>query len=88
MNLRLLASDIQEQLLSLPRQALGRDSLYLRKLQAIALEQIGKNNEPLGVRCAKIVRNFIAMNGFIVFPRSPANLLLVSDPVSNVVDHM
>ena len=38
MNLRLLAPDIQEQLLSLPRKVLGRDVLTLRKLQAIALE--------------------------------------------------
>jgi hypothetical protein len=38
MNLRLLAPDIQEELLSLPRKVLGRDVLTLRKLQAIALE--------------------------------------------------
>ncbi len=36
MNLLLLAPDIQEELLFLPRIECGRDSLCLRKLQAIA----------------------------------------------------
>ena len=36
MNLLLLAPDIQEELLFLPRIESGRDSLCLRKLQAIA----------------------------------------------------
>jgi hypothetical protein len=38
MNLRLLAPDIQEQLLTLPSIVRGRDSLCLRKFQALALE--------------------------------------------------
>ncbi|MFY7877297.1 MAG: hypothetical protein ACOVQM_17710, partial [Pirellula sp.] len=38
MNLRLLAPDIQERLLSLIRIVGGRDVLYLRRLQSIALE--------------------------------------------------
>ncbi|MEQ1828946.1 MAG: hypothetical protein ABL921_23490 [Pirellula sp.] len=37
MNLRLLAPDIQEHLLALPRIEAGRDVLYLREFQAIAL---------------------------------------------------
>ena len=36
MNLRLLASDLQEKLLFLPRVEGGRDSIYLRQLQAVA----------------------------------------------------
>jgi hypothetical protein len=38
MNLRLLAPDIQEQLLSQDRIIEGRDSLTLRRFQAIALK--------------------------------------------------
>ena len=37
MNLRLLASDIQEQLLVLPHIKGGRDPIYLRQLQSIAV---------------------------------------------------
>ena len=36
MNLRLLAPDLQEQLLFLPRIDNGRDAIYLRQLQPIA----------------------------------------------------
>ena len=36
MNLRLLAPDLQEQLLFLPRIEAGRDTIYLRQLQSIA----------------------------------------------------
>ncbi len=38
MNLRLLASEIQEELLTLDRVINGRDSLSLRQVQSIALE--------------------------------------------------
>ena len=38
MNLRLLAPDIQENLISLERVVEGRDSLSLRRFQSIALE--------------------------------------------------
>jgi len=38
MNLRLLAPDIQEKLISLERVVEGRDSLSLRRFQSIALE--------------------------------------------------
>ena len=38
MNLRLLAPDLQEQLLNIPRVERGRDSLCLRKFQSIAIE--------------------------------------------------
>jgi hypothetical protein len=38
MNLRLLAPDIQEQLVSLERVVEGRDTLSLRRFQSIALE--------------------------------------------------
>jgi hypothetical protein len=38
MNLRLLAPDIQEELITLERVIEGRDSLSLRQLQSIALE--------------------------------------------------
>ena len=38
MNLRLLAPDIQEHLLNLPRISNGRDKLSLREVQTIALE--------------------------------------------------
>jgi hypothetical protein len=38
MNLRLLAPDIQDRLISLKRIAQGRDSLSLRRIQSIALE--------------------------------------------------
>lgn len=37
MNLLLLAPDIQEAMLFLPRVPQGRDPIYLRQLQAIAL---------------------------------------------------
>jgi hypothetical protein len=37
MNLRLLAPDLQEQLLSIPRIAYGRETISLRKLQSLAL---------------------------------------------------
>jgi hypothetical protein len=37
MNLRLLAPEIQERLLALPRIETGRDDLCLRRIQAIAL---------------------------------------------------
>lgn len=43
MNLRLLAPDIQEELVSLVRIVEGRDSLCLRRLQAIALESDWKS---------------------------------------------
>ncbi len=39
MNLRLLAPDIQEELISLHRLTEGRDSCCLRRLQTIALEK-------------------------------------------------
>jgi hypothetical protein len=42
MNLRLLAPDIQERILILTRLGRGRDSLCLRKFQAIALESSWK----------------------------------------------
>jgi hypothetical protein len=38
MNLRLLAADIQEQILFLPRTQRGRDPIHLGQLQPIALE--------------------------------------------------
>lgn len=38
MNLRLLASDIQEELITMDRVIKGRDSLSLRHMQAIALD--------------------------------------------------
>ncbi len=38
MNLRLLAPDIQEQLLNLPRVQFGRDTICLRVLQKVALK--------------------------------------------------
>ncbi len=38
MNLRLLAPEIQEELLTLDRVIKGRDSLSLRQVQSIALE--------------------------------------------------
>jgi len=38
MNLRLLAPDIQEKLISLERVVEGRDSLSLRRFQSIAVE--------------------------------------------------
>jgi hypothetical protein len=38
MNLRLLAPDLQERLLFLPRIDSGRDTIYLRQLQPIAAE--------------------------------------------------
>ncbi len=37
-NLRLLASDLQEQLLNASRIEKGRDSLCLRKIQSISIE--------------------------------------------------
>ena len=43
MNLRLLAPDLQEQLLNVPRIEQGRDALCLRMFQAIALEPSWKN---------------------------------------------
>ncbi len=43
MNLRLLAPDLQEQLLNVPRIEQGKDSLCLRMFQTIALEPIWKN---------------------------------------------
>jgi hypothetical protein len=39
MNLRLLAPDIQEQILFLPRTERGRDPLHLTLVQPVALEQ-------------------------------------------------
>lgn len=38
MNLRLLAPDLQEQLLNIPRVERGRDSLCLRQFKSIAIE--------------------------------------------------
>jgi hypothetical protein len=43
MNLRLLAPDIQEELITLDRVINGRDSLSLRQLQSIALENDWKS---------------------------------------------
>jgi hypothetical protein len=43
MNLRLLAPDLQEQLLNVPRIEQGRDALSLRLFQTIALEPSWKN---------------------------------------------
>ena len=43
MNLRLLAPDLQEQLLTFPRIEQGRDALCLRMFQTIALEPSWKN---------------------------------------------
>ncbi|MFN7844301.1 MAG: hypothetical protein ACK506_21730 [Pirellula sp.] len=43
MNLRLLAPDIQEELITLDRVITGRDSLSLRQLQSIALENDWKS---------------------------------------------
>ena len=43
MNLRLLAPDLQEQLLNVPRIEQGRDGLCLRMFQTIALEPSWKN---------------------------------------------
>ncbi|XZE45244.1 hypothetical protein SH467x_000477 [Pirellulaceae bacterium SH467] len=43
MNLRLLAPDIQEELITLDRVIKGRDSLSLRQLQSIALENDWKS---------------------------------------------
>lgn len=43
MNLRLLAPDIQEELITLDRVINGRDSLSLRHLQSIALENDWKS---------------------------------------------
>jgi hypothetical protein len=43
MNLRLLAPDLQEQLLNVPRIEQGRDPICLRMFQAIALEPSWKN---------------------------------------------
>ena len=43
MNLRLLAPDLQEQLLNVPRIEQGRDALCLRMFQTIALEPSWKN---------------------------------------------
>lgn len=37
MNLRLLAPDIQEEILFLPRTLCGRDAIHLRQLQRVAL---------------------------------------------------
>lgn len=38
MNLRLLAKEIQEQLLAMPRLLNGRDTLCLRSLQTLSVE--------------------------------------------------
>lgn len=43
MNLRLLAPDLQEQLLTFPRIERGRDTICLRMFQTIALEPSWKN---------------------------------------------
>jgi len=43
MNLRLLAPDLQEQLLTFPRIEQGRDTICLRMFQTIALEPSWKN---------------------------------------------
>jgi len=43
MNLRLLAPDLQEQLLNVPRIEQGRDTICLRMFQTIALELSWKN---------------------------------------------
>ncbi len=48
MNLRLLAPDIQEQLLNLPRVERGRNSLCLRLLQNVALKPAGIFNGNCG----------------------------------------
>jgi hypothetical protein len=42
MNLRLLAKDIQEQLLTMPRLLNGRDTLCLRSLQTLSVEPCWK----------------------------------------------
>ncbi len=47
MNLRLLAADLQEQLLLLTRLERGRDTLCLRKFQAIALEPSWKQQREM-----------------------------------------
>jgi hypothetical protein len=43
LNLRLLAPDLQEQLLNAPRNKKGRDTLCLRMIQTIVLEPCWKN---------------------------------------------
>jgi hypothetical protein len=48
MNLRLLAPDLQEQLLNVPRIEQGRDALGLRMFQTIALEPSWKNQREQG----------------------------------------
>lgn len=47
MNLRLLAPEIQQACLELPRVVVGRDSCSLRELQAIALEPSWKEQRRL-----------------------------------------
>jgi len=47
MNLRLLAPDLQEQLLNVPRVERGRDSLCLRKFQSIAIEPSWKQQREM-----------------------------------------
>lgn len=47
MNLRLLAPDLQEQLLNIPRVERGRDSLCLRQFQSIAIEPSWKQQREM-----------------------------------------
>lgn len=47
MNLRLLAPDLQEQLLNIPRVERGRDSLCLGKFQSIAIEPSWKQQREM-----------------------------------------
>jgi hypothetical protein len=47
MNLRLLAPDLQEQLLNFPRVERGRDSLCLRQFQSIAIEPSWKQQREM-----------------------------------------
>jgi len=53
MNLRLLAPDLQEQLLGHPRIDKGRDSMNLRQFQAIALELNWKTQRQMWALLAK-----------------------------------
>ena len=65
MNLRLLAPDLQEQLLTLARIDLGRDSLSLRSIQKVCLEpcwNTQRANWLVGIR-SELSRNAVHANG-------------------------
>jgi hypothetical protein len=51
MNLRLLAADIQEEIISMVRLVKGRDMLCLQQLQRIALESNWQNQRKLWESC-------------------------------------